>query len=360
MLRLYQYRLPFQKPFKTAAGEFNHRRGIILHYRKGEIDLISEAAPLPGFSSESFNDVKETLVNRRDEIGENLGRIENLSDLWDGLAGTVGELPSIQFSVTFLGAAILAHQSGKSLFDLFGRSIKPKVHLNAVAGTLPTEELKRQILLSVKQGFRVIKLKASKNTDQLIPVLEAVSKQEPNIQFRLDANRSWPIDEIRDRTSAFSHLPIEYVEEPSKFRGDEELEQMVRESRLPIALDESVQNTEQLNNLMGSCPEVTFIIKPMLYGNLIRLFETIQSNRSLFRQIIVTTTLESAVGRSMIAVCTALFGDPNRGHGLRTGTIFERDILPDPTDQPILDSEFFSMPAYRRFSSADISQLEPL
>jgi L-alanine-DL-glutamate epimerase-like enolase superfamily enzyme len=269
-------------------------------------------------------------------------------------------LPSLQFSITFLGAAILAHQRGTSLFELFGRSVKPKVHVNAVAGTLPEEELTRQILLSVEQGFHVIKLKATKKVDKLIPTLEAVSNQRPGIQFRLDANRSWPIDEIRERTSAFSHLPIEYVEEPSTFRGNEELEQMIRESRLPIALDESVQTTEHLYQMMSRHPDLTFIIKPMLFGNLIRLFETIQSNRSSFRQIIVTTTLESAVGRSMIAVCSALFGDPNRGHGLRTGTIFERDILPDPTDEPVLEPEFFSKPAFHRFSSTDRSQLEPL
>ena len=59
MFELYSYSIPFKKPFVTGAGTFNTREGIILRYHDSQIDVVSEAAPLPGFSSESLKQVKE-------------------------------------------------------------------------------------------------------------------------------------------------------------------------------------------------------------------------------------------------------------------------------------------------------------
>jgi O-succinylbenzoate synthase len=360
MLRLYEYRLPFCRPFKTAVTEFTQRKGIILRYRNGKSDLLAEAAPLPGFSKERYDDVKKALMQNRAEIDAYLSKVSSLDDIRNALHRSGMDMPSIEFAVSFLGLSLLADRGGKTVFELLKRPVPDELSINAVAGNLPPDQMKEQIMASAVKGFRVIKIKAVRPSDELASVLNSVLDRNPELIFRLDANRSWPTGEIRKSTEPFAHLPIEYVEEPASFHSEAELQGILSASRLPVALDESVRDVGHLQQLLSEHPDLTFVIKPMRFGNILHLAETIQSNRSSCRQIIVTTALESAIGRSMVAVCAALFGDPERSHGLRTGTMLERDILPDPTDRPVLKPGFFHRTAFRSFTDADLSQIEPL
>ena len=63
MLNLYRYQLPFQQPFVTGAGTFEYREGLILRYHTSDIDVVSEVAPLPGFSTESLQEAESYLVS---------------------------------------------------------------------------------------------------------------------------------------------------------------------------------------------------------------------------------------------------------------------------------------------------------
>src|SRR5690625_7400349 len=59
MITLYHYSLPFEKIFRSASAGYTHREGLIITYGDPDLGLFSaEAAPLPGFSTESFSEIK--------------------------------------------------------------------------------------------------------------------------------------------------------------------------------------------------------------------------------------------------------------------------------------------------------------
>jgi len=102
------------------------------------------------------------------------------------------------------------------------------------------------------------------------------------------------------------------------------------------------------------------IMKPVLLGNILEIYETISQYRSNFKHTVVTTTLESNIGRSMIASTASLIGDPKMSHGLHTGHLFADDLLPDFEIKNGLINNLLKNPAVESFSQIKTSYIKQL
>ncbi len=329
MLQLFEYELPFRTAFQTGSSKFKSRKGVLLYYQEEGTDFVVEASPLPGLSRESFSEVKHTLFNKKTFIDDFLrgeitfGKIRNLSNI------KALDLPSIQYSLSFLALSILAYRRGETMYGLFDKKPPQQIQINDVIGHGSTREMKNQIKSSIEKGFRTIKIKAPHPVDELAELLTLIYKNHPEVQFRIDANQSWPISELNNNCKKLEHLPIEYIEEPCRWKDLSEIEEIQKISSIAIALDESVSTINELKKVLAEFPTLVLIIKPMLIGNFLEIHETISPFRSSFKQTVVTTTLESKIGRSTIALTASLFGDQQMSHGLYTGHLFADDLLPD-------------------------------
>jgi O-succinylbenzoate synthase len=329
MLKFFEYELPFRSTFKTGSSEYKSRKGILFYYRENDDEFMVEASPLPGFSRETLAEVKQALHNQKKWIegylkGElSFQTIRSLVDVKEL------NLPSIQFSLSFLSLSVLANRQNKSFYDLFGQKNPDKVPINDVIGHSPIQQMKHQIEQSIQKGFQVLKIKAPHPIDKLVTLLNDVHKEHPHVKFRIDANQSWPKSEVDRSCRLLQYLPIEYIEEPCRMDGLGDIEEIKKISGLPIALDESIPTIKQLKKVLKQFPDLFVILKPMALGNFLEIHETISQFRSSCKQIVVTTMLESRMGRSMIASTASLIGDSQMRHGLHTGHLFTDDLLPD-------------------------------
>ena len=69
-----------------------------------------------------------------------------------------------------------------------------------------------------------------------------ITHLDHHISLRLDANRAWTLDEALEFASGIKGIKIEYCEESLK--NPEQLDSFLEKSDLPIALDETLFNTE--------------------------------------------------------------------------------------------------------------------
>lgn len=329
MLQLFEYDLPFRSPFKTGSVAFVNRNGILIRFKNSWIDIVAEAAPLPGFSKESFGDVKQALLEQKEFIQEflegdlTLKKIRELDQIIDL------NFPSIQFALSFLALSVLTEKVGKTVYDLFKTIPAGTLEVNDVIGHSEIENMQKEIEKSVQRGFKVIKIKALHPIDELASLLSQIQEKYPSILFRLDANRSWPVSYLEKNCGQFRNLRIQYIEEPVFIESPDSIKGLQNKCSIPIALDETVNTIETLKNVLKKYPDVYVIIKPMLLGNILNIHETISQFRSSFKQIVCTTALESSIGRSMVATTAYLTGDQNLSHGLNTGHLFTTDLLPD-------------------------------
>lgn len=328
MVRLYKFQLPFKKPFKTGKGTFTDREGVIIHFQDDGVDAITEASPLPGFSEESLQEVQLFLADNTTSLNTFFESDFNLDDLQQKLL-SLPETPSLQFALSTLGIEIICQRKEISVSDLFNQPMNSTIRINAVVGAGSAEDLINQVQTGIQDGFSVFKIKVDSELGHLPKSLSLIHKQFPDITFRLDANNSWPINKVKEFSGAFINLPVEYIEEPALYHSDEELERIIKECSLPIALDESLKSFESIHHFSANEMITAFIIKPQLFGSILNYFVTFKRQSHLISKCVYTTLLESTPGRNIIGVLAGLLGSSKKAHGLHTGILFNKDLAPD-------------------------------
>ncbi|MEX0995058.1 MAG: enolase C-terminal domain-like protein [Balneolaceae bacterium] len=344
MIDLYTYRLPFKTPFQLANTSFSHRVGVLLHYHEGQCNAVTDIAPLPGFSEESTVDALICLKDHLPAIHQLLHSAIELRSLSAQIEEL--ELPaSVEFGISTAGVAAIAHRRQLPIHRLLNCPLNRQIKVNATIGLQETEEeLIGLITKYYKLGYRTLKLKCGNPPGFLPDVIRAVSHDFPKLVFRVDANRSWPAGRAKEYLARLEELPIEYFEEPFAITGFDRYQKLQELTSIPLALDESVRTREQLDQVLELPHIKILILKPMLFGNILKLIETFHRHHTLINKSkttdlntdwVCTTGFESGVGRRIIETLTGMIGDPERAHGLDTGRFFQSDLLPGRFGQAV-------------------------
>ncbi|HMG52982.1 MAG TPA: enolase C-terminal domain-like protein [Kofleriaceae bacterium] len=113
-------------------------------------------------------------------------------------------------------------------------------------------------------GIRSFKIKLA--SDDPLDRAFAIAAAAPGARLRIDANRSWPRDEVAGRLAALAALPIDYVEEPCRDAH------LLLATALPckLALDESLAELTpaELAAALSSPQLAAVILKPTVLGGL--------------------------------------------------------------------------------------------
>lgn len=327
MISLYQYQLPFSAPLRTGAGDILSREGVLIRYQDKDLDLLSEASPLPGFSKENIDTVKKDLITIKSQLDSFLTTSCSIEQLNQFISGPA----SIQFAISDLARKVIQIRGGFPINHPLFQSEKRSVLVNDIVGYHDPETTKHLILSALDSGFKTIKIKVPTPDPDLADVLREVSTQRVDVNFRLDANQNWDIQKLEVFNRLFKSLPIEYIEEPLGLHDDEEIERISTLCDYPIALDESISDMDHLTQLLKQHPNLFIIIKPMLLGNIFKLSETLSKYRSSYKRVVITSSLESAVGLETISLLATFLGDKSRAHGLNTGKLFRQDLTTDDT-----------------------------
>lgn len=326
MLELYRYRIPFKQPFITGTGTFNFREGLLVRYFDQTIDIVSEVAPLPGFSDETLERASSDLksIKLKADTFFSLPFLPEHLNNWIRLNAAI---PSVAFGLSTLGLSIISARKQAPVSKILNIDPAALLQVNAVIGSSSETDFLEKAGTFIRNGFSVLKCKVTSEIGHLPESMNKITEKYPGTTFRLDANRSWPREKLPELSSKFDHLPIEYIEEPSPVKSIDDLKTVIAQCSLPVAADESLTEFGLINVIekLNTLPFI--IIKPMLHGNLMELFATISHRFHLENRVIITTALESAVGTRAIASIAAMIGSKSAAHGLNTGTLFQNNLL---------------------------------
>lgn len=330
MINLYRYRLPFRSPFKTAGTAFEVREGVLLRYTAGNRDLVSEAAPLPGYSLETTHDVHTLLQREKQTLRQFLDGMSKPEQLKDFL-NQKQYPPSVSFCISCLGLDLIAGRNPDQSLLQSGAIRNHRMRVNGVVSAGPAKQVTDEIHRQYNSGFRTVKIKCGPDPSGLSGVIQSLSRQYPDLRFRLDANRSWKAEQVPGILENFKGLPVEYCEEPCHFRGLEQISHLNNISPVPLALDESIEDISHLQKIIESAAVDIVIIKPMLLGSVLDLIETFAALDTPIIERVCTTSLESGIGRSSITRLASAIGSGQLAHGLSTGSLFKDDLtIPTP------------------------------
>lgn len=339
---LYRYDLPLTMPLSLATGTFTERSGVLVHVQDEEgHEGWGDIAPLPGFSTESLEDA---LVAARAVIAG--GRVDGFasrqvtsSDDFTGLPFDPHVPPSVRAGVDLALADLFAQRRGLSLARYL--TPRPATHLSLNALLLGSRDgVLRGAATARRQGYDAVKLKVGR---QAVPadvaLVRAVHERlGPAVELRLDANRAWTLEAAQTFAAGIQDIPISYIEEP--LADPAELHSFVESTGLPLALDETVQETTSENIERGAFA-VAVVLKPTLLGGVGAIHRWTDMARALGMRPVFSAAFESGVGLRHLMALAAAFGAAETAVGFDTYRWLAEDVLERrlPLEQPHLDVE---------------------
>ena len=297
--RLFRYRLPLVAPLPLAGGVIHERTGVLVR-----VDLDSgvsgwgDAAPLPGFSRESVEEAVAELMAWAGRLRGTrfLFRGDSLES-WLEHEPAAAMSPSVRFGLETALANLSRRMEDRSAAELA-----------CFDGAVPVNGLlagsREQVLADARRlrdgGCRAVKLKVGSR-----PVAEDVDLTSvvrsvigDGMELRLDANRSWSLEQAVEFGRAVGDTNIEYLEEP--LRAPAHLADFFDATGIPVALDESLLELRP-DDLDGR-PEVgAVVLKPTLLGGIARAREWVTKALALNVRPVVSGCFESGVGLLALA-----------------------------------------------------------
>ena len=321
------YSLKFKKPFETSKARLTERRGFIISIKDSEkFKGVGDAAPLPEFGSESFEDAAEFLkdlkINLKIDLTNFLdGLEENLSPL--------DKLPALRhgFEQAFLN--YVCSKTNVSLNELLNRESSKSVNVNGVIGFSPLNEIETVTKGLIGKGYKTLKIKAGRENfdDDLKAIEEVRNTVGKDIKIRIDVNGKWNFDSAKKNLKKLEKYDIEYCEQPTNKSIN--FIRLKANTSIPLAADESIRSVQDAEDFIAKKAASVLILKPMMLGGIINTMKIVDLAKKNKIKTVMTYSFESAVGRSF-AILAASFLKDETAHGLGTAEYFEKDLVEDP------------------------------
>ena len=331
-ISIHPYSIHLKQPLITGAGTFQSRDGWIIKSFIREHSIFSEIAPLPGYSIEDTQDVFTWLSKNDKNMKKHI-----LDRDW------INEIPyaSVRFGLDVHRLQILASADGKPLHRYLNDKADSKVRANGMISINDPINGNEKIEQYLNQGIKLIKCKVGIKPAQEINLIRMFSERYPDITWRLDANQSFNVEMAVDFLNGLKGYPIEYCEQPTSADNFADLKKVRDSVSVKIAADESAITIDRIIKLIEYNACDVIIIKPMLIGTIQEIISLVELINQSGLRLIFTTSLESRVGRRVVAQIAAAYSQkPDDAHGLATGYLYDRDV---DTIQETLSNGFFHL-----------------
>jgi L-Ala-D/L-Glu epimerase len=337
---LQPYGLRFHGPFVTASGTYALREGFLV--RLTDADGASgwgEVAPLPGRGTETLTSARaawEAMVERLVAwlaAGEATlpATFADLRVLMARLAAVAPDAPAARAGVDLALADLAARRSGVPLARWLSADARPSVPVNATIGAVLPDRAARRARAVVDEGFGAIKVKVGTDDltdlERVVTVCTVVGRRAT---VRADANGAWDALQAEVMLEALVPHHLEYVEQPVPGADIAALAALRRRSRVPLAADEALFEPDGVARVLDAEAADVLVLKPTLLGGLATTWAVAESAAARGVEVVVTTALESAIGRTGALHLAAALPGLRRACGLATGDLLADDVADAP------------------------------
>jgi o-succinylbenzoate synthase len=218
----------------------------------------------------------------------------------------------------------------EAALEPFPTPVRDRIHVNT---TVPAVEAARAHQLAADSGCRTAKVKVAEPGQDLATDVERVAAVRealgPEGRVRVDVNAAW---DVETAVLAIGRLDraaggLEYVEQPC--RTLEELREVRRRVRVPLAADESVRTAADPLRIAGLDAADVVVVKVQPLGGVRRALEVVETAGL---PAVVSSALETSVGLAAGIALAAALPELPFDCGLGTATLLAADV----TGRPLL------------------------
>ena len=328
----YPHTLSFSFEAKTSRGSLWNRRVWYLRvsHETGDGFGLGECAPLPGLSRDDDTRfeamVEHTLaaLARRDAPTTSRAVDACVSSL-------VHEtFPALRCGLE-MALLDLLHGGTRNYFPP-PLSDADRIPINALIWMGNRDFLLRQIEDKVATGCRCLKMKVdSHDFSTACEVLQHIrARWGDALTLRLDANGAFPPGQALEKLEVLRAFNIHSIEQPIAVGQWEAMAEIIKESPIPIALDEELIGVapHAIPELLVRLSPHYLVLKPTLLGGFSATQHWIRQAQQRDIGWWITSALESNVGLYALAQFTKTYA-PAMPQGLGTGQLYANN-LPSP------------------------------
>lgn len=299
--QIFGYQVAMDAGVVLRDRRLKTRDGLILHLQVDGCSGMGEIAPLPGFSIETLAQAHHTLMLWTQAWQQNPN----------------APLPAMP-SVAFGASCALAELAGR-LPQAANYQVAPLCNGDPDALFAQLQALPGRRVAKVKVGL----YEAIRDGMIVTLLLEAI----PDLELRLDANRSWTLDKARQFAR---YVPqalrrrIAFLEEPCRTPQDSRL--FARETGIALAWDETLREGDF--NWQDAPPEElkAVVIKPTLTGSLAQVQTQVMAAHQAGLEAVISSAIESSLGLTQLARIAAWL-TPQTVPGLDTLTLMQSQVV---------------------------------
>ncbi len=314
------YSVPLREPWPSAEGPVTERVGsLVLLEEEGGWVGRGETAPWPGFGIETH---ASSVAAIRGAANRLIGLpreayLEAVADL--PRLAPVAASPCARHAIDLALHDLAAQNANLSLAQLLGGpNALAEVTVNAAIPRLPADKAARAAVAAVASGVWTIKLKVGgaplpEDIARVRAVREAAG---PSVRIRVDANQAWSEDEAIQALTALRGFDIEYCEQPVPADAIEALARVRAATGVRIAADEAVRDLATARRILAAGAADVLIVKPMALGGLHAARAVAALAEEFGAAVVVTSLLESDIGRTGALHLAAALGSNRFAHGV--------------------------------------------
>ena len=260
LLQLVELGIPLQHRFSNSQAAISERRVVLVGITEDGITGWGEAAPYPGYTPETVEDVWEALT----------------ATGGGALDGDRSEVPATASAALEQARTDLAaRRDGIPMWSYLGGTGRPTMACAAVGIQESPDLLVVRVERMIQAGARQVKIKVEPGTD--VDHVRAVRERFPGLTVAADANGSYrPGD---PSLAGLDDLGLAYLEQPLPPGDLEGHAGLRRRCVTPICLDEPARTEKAVERIIEQEAADLVSLKPGVLGpaSTLRMIERLYS-----------------------------------------------------------------------------------
>lgn len=295
--------IPLVTPFKTALRTVEEVNDIVVKITadNGEVGF-GEAPPTAVITGDTKGSIRCAI---EEFIAPSiLGmELENLDGIMEKLHGCIQKNTSAKAAVDMAVYDLFAKSCKKPLYQVLGGR-KSEIETDLTISVNPVEEMVKDSLKAVSQGFGILKIKVGKEGRKDVERIQAIRQAVgPDIRLRIDANQGWTAKEaVRIiRTLEDMGIAMDLVEQPVSAHDFAGMKLVTSQVDTPILADESVFSPEDAIHIIKERAADLINIKLMKTGGIYEALKICAIAESFGVECMIGCMLESKIAVSSAA-----------------------------------------------------------
>ena len=329
-VHLLEYELPFRVPIAVGGAVHDTRRGLLLGLAEDSgITGWGEAAPLPGWSGDSFAQGEAGLRRLAATIRERPRQPESLLPT---VAGWLVGLPSAAAALDIALLDLASRRAGVSLAEHLasGRAPAEVISVNALITGESVGDVAAAGAEASREGFAAFKLKlggrgSREDIERVAALRSAIG---PDAALRLDAAGMWTLAEAAGILAKLAKYDIEYVEDPVS--DLDTLAELGKATDISLAADALLARSVDPLRVVSTVPADVFVLKPGALGGLTIAAAVAARAADRGRRVVVTSFLESAIGLTAALHLAGALPQDGYASGLATSYLLAENVAEPP------------------------------